>query len=183
VKSHIIVAVALIAALGMPVRAQEKAAIPSTTLRVQMVLSRFQGEKKISSLPFTLTINADDRNRNSGRGTLRLGTQVPVTTMVRQNNDSNAPMVPTVQYKDVGTNIDCGITAIEDGRFKLDVTIEDSSVDTTPGTGSSAHPTFRSFRTNDTMLLRDGQSAQYSTATDKVSGDVWKVDVTLTVVK
>ena len=33
------------------------------------------------------------------------------------------------------------------------------------------------------MLLRDGQSAQYSTATDKVNGEVWKVDVTMNVVK
>jgi hypothetical protein len=33
------------------------------------------------------------------------------------------------------------------------------------------------------MLLRDGQTAQSSTGTDKVNADVWKVDVTLTVVK
>jgi hypothetical protein len=32
-------------------------------------------------------------------------------------------------------------------------------------------------------MLKDGQTAQFTTATDKVSGDVIKVDVTLTVVK
>lgn len=188
-KSHIAVAAVLIAMLGTPGRAQEqKPATPPpapATLKVQVVLARYQGEKKVSSLPYTLTVNTDERNRYTGRASVRVGTQVPITTMVRQNNDANAPMVPTVQYRDVGTSIDCAITAIEDNsRFKLDLTIEDSSIDTAPGSGaSSAHPAFKSFRTSDTLLLRDGGTSQYSTATDKVSGEVWKVDVTLTVVK
>ena len=33
------------------------------------------------------------------------------------------------------------------------------------------------------MLIKDGQTLQFSSATDKLSGDVVKVDVTLTVVK
>jgi hypothetical protein len=32
-------------------------------------------------------------------------------------------------------------------------------------------------------MLRDGQSTQYTAATDPVSGEVLKIDVTLTVVK
>jgi len=187
VKSHIAIAAALIVALWTPVRAQEQKA-PTTpnavapiSIKVQVVLARYQGEKKIASLPYTLTVNMDDRNRNQGRASLRLGTQVPITTMSRQNGDSNAPFVPTVQYRDVGTSIDCVATALDDGRFKLDLTVDDSSVEA--GTANTAHPAFRSFRTNDTVLLRDGQSSQYSTATDKVNGDVWKVDVTLMVIK
>jgi hypothetical protein len=184
------VAAAMIVALGLPARAQDQkppttpSAVAPVSIRVQVVLSRYQGEKKVSSLPYTITVNMDDRNRNNGQANLRLGTQVPITAMSRQSGDSNAPMVPTVQYRDVGTNIDCIATALDDGRFKLNLTVEDSSVETGPGsTDNAAHPAFRSFRTSDTVLLRDGQSAQYSTATDRVSGDVWKVDVTLNVVK
>jgi Flp pilus assembly secretin CpaC len=106
--------------------------------------------------------------------------------MARQSNDANAPLVPTVQYRDVGTSIDCIATVLDDGRFKLNLTVEDSSLEAganSGGTSTSTHPAFRSFRTSDTVLLRDGQSAQYSTATDRVTGDVWKVDVTLTVIK
>ena len=33
------------------------------------------------------------------------------------------------------------------------------------------------------MMLKDGQTAQFTTVTDKVSGEIVKVDVTLTVVK
>lgn len=186
-KSLIAGAAVLIAALVTPVHAQEQAtSTATTTLKVGLVVSRYQGEKKISSLPYTLTINVPDASvRNpAGRANLRLGTQVPITTMSRQSNDANAPLVPTVSYKDVGTNIDVLVTAFDGGRFKLDVTLEDSSIDIAPASGAnSTHPAFRSFRTNNTLMLRDGQSSQFSTATDKVSGDVWKVDVTLSVVK
>jgi len=185
VKRYIAVVAVLMMALVTPGRAQEQRPAPPattwTSIRVQVVLSRFQGEKKISSLPYTLTVNSDSR---SGRGiaSLRLGTQVPITTMSRPGGgDDKAALVPTVQYRDVGTNVDCYVTALDDGRFRLDLTVEDSSVEA--GTATSAHPTFKSFRTSDQLLLRDGQSAQYSTATDKINGDVWKVDVTLTVVK
>jgi len=186
-KNRIAVVVMLIA-LAAPAWAQDQRpalpAIASSTLKVQLVLSRFQGEKKVSSLPYTMMVHADDRNRNSGRATLRLGTQVPITTMSRQGSDPNAPLVPSVQYRDVGTSIDCTVTALEEGKYKVDISMEDSSIDNATGSGANAaHPAFRSFRTNDAVTLRDGQSAQSFTATDKMTGDVWKVDVTLNVVK
>jgi Bacterial type II and III secretion system protein len=190
VKRHFAIVALLLMALVTPGRAQEQkppttpGAVAPVAVRVQVVLSRYQGEKKISSLPYTLTVNMDDRNRNSGQASLRLGTQVPITTMSRSGSDSNAPLVPSVQYRDVGTSIDCIATSLDDGRFKLQLIVEDSSVETGPGSGSNTtHPAFRSFRTSDTVLLRDGQSAEYSTATDRVSGDVWKVNVALNVVK
>jgi type II/III secretion system protein len=178
----------MLIALAAPAWAQDQrptvAPIPGSTIKVQLVVSRFQGEKKVSSLPYNMMVHVDERNRNTGRATLRLGTQVPITTMVKQGNDANAQMVPSVQYRDVGTSIDLTATAIDEGRFKLDISVEDSSVDAGPASGANAsHPAFRSFRTSDAITLRDGQSAQSFTATDKVSGDVWKVDVTLTVVK
>ena len=181
---------AVLMALVAPGWAQEQKPAPASpapasySLKVQILLSRYQADKKVSSLPYTLMVTTDERNRNVGRGTMRLGTQVPITTMARQSNEPSAPLVPTVQYRDVGTNIDCIVTALEDGRFKVDLTVEDSSIDTAPSGGSAnPHPSFRSFRATDSMLLRDGQTAQSSTGTDKVSADVWKVDVTLTVVK
>jgi type II secretory pathway component GspD/PulD (secretin) len=194
VTRHLAVAAALIAALVIPAHAQDptdvrtlsaqKPAGPSSaTLKVQVVLSRYQGDKKISSLPYTLTVNTNESRANTGNANLRIGTQVPITTMARQGSDKDAQLVPTVNYRDVGTNMDCTVTALDDGRFRVNLTVDDSSIDTSTGTQASGHPAFRSFRAADTMLLRDGATAQFSSATDKVSGDVWKVDVTLTVVK
>jgi len=185
VKTVAAITAVLLVAIAMPIVAQDqKPAVPApnATMKVQLVLSRYQGEKKISSLPYTLTVSTDERRSNTGRAGLRLGAQVPITTMVREGSDEKARLVPSVQYRDVGTNIDCLVNALDDGRFRLELTIEDSSVDTSPATNTT-HPAFKSFRTNDQMILRDGQSAQYSTATDKLSGEVWKVDVTVNVVK
>jgi hypothetical protein len=44
-------------------------------------------------------------------------------------------------------------------------------------------PWLQSFRSSQTLILKDCQTTQYTTATDKVSGEVVKIDVTLTVVK
>jgi predicted small secreted protein len=44
-------------------------------------------------------------------------------------------------------------------------------------------PAFRSFKGVNTVLLKDGQTRQYTVATDRVTGEVLKVDVTLKVLK
>ena len=74
---------------------------------------------------------------------------------------------------------------MEDGRFDLRLNIDDSSVYQSPSTvpGGNQMPAFRSFRSRNTLLLRDGQSREYTAATDRVSGEVVKISVTLKVVK
>jgi hypothetical protein len=74
------------------------------------------------------------------------------------------------------------------GVFQLTVTVSDSSValDTQkrPATGVVPDiPSFRSFNSSFTALLRDGQTVQYTSATDPVTGEVMKIDVTLNVMK
>jgi hypothetical protein len=176
------------------VRSQEKPApaapkpaavapAPAIPLKVQVLVSRFQGEKKLSSLPYTLSVNA------GSRATLRMGAKVPVNMMMTANMPKDFPQGGPIQYQDVGTSIDCYVsTAQDDGRYRLEITIDDSSVygdapnpaDNKPAPGN---PSFRSFRASDSMALRDGQTSQFTTATDKVSGEIVKVDVTLNVVR
>ncbi len=66
------------------------------------------------------------------------------------------------------------------------MTIEDTSVYPStadmPGTVGGA-PTLRTFRASNELLLRDGQTMEFMAATDKVSGEVIKAEVTLTVLK
>jgi hypothetical protein len=177
------------------VRTQAKpapAATGVTPLKVQVVISRNQGEKKVSSLPYTLSMNAssDVHTFGPGHASLRMGARIPIMMMATPSVDGK-PLkdIPTggpIQYQDVGTNIDCTVMPLEDGRFKLDITVDDSSVypedQATPG-GSKGNPSFRSFRASDQMVLKDGATAQFTAATDKVSGEIVRVDVTLTVVK
>ena len=160
---------------------------PTVPLRVQIVISRYQGEKKISSMPYTLSVNAGANGTN--RASIRMGAQVPVMMMMMAAPVVEGQKVPTagpIQYKDVGTNIDCDAQAIEDGRFRIQVNVDDSSVypdDQKRDLVTSGSPSFRSFRATDSMMLRDGATSQFTAAVDKVSGETVKIDVTLTVVK
>jgi hypothetical protein len=143
-----------------------------TPLKVQLVVSRYMGEKKISSLPYVLWVTANDRKITN----LRMGVEVPL------------PSGGNLHYRNVGTNIDCSATSVE-GAFNLSVTLSDSSIhldrkqsgQSSPGVSDA--PAFRTFTSNFSILLRDGQTAQYTSATDPVSGEVMRVDVTLNVLK
>ena len=149
----------------------------SQALKVQIVLARYQGEKKISSMPYTLSVLA-------GRpANLRMGTRVPVMMVTATTTPKEVPQVGPIQYQDVGTNIDCTVTALEDGRYALTLTIDDSSVYPEEQSASHGNPSFRSFRASNAMVLRGGETAQFTAATDKVTGETVKVDVTLTVMK
>jgi hypothetical protein len=185
------------------VRTQEKAA-PSpaaggvTPLKVQVVISRYQGDKKLSSMPYSLSVTGGgggvDRAMAGaafvGRANLRMGAKVPIAMMAQPSVDgkpvTGIPTAGPIQYQDVGTNIDCMVWSAEDGRFRVEITIDDSSIypdeKDTPGVVRGS-PSFRSFRASDSMILKDGGTAQFTTATDKVSGEIVKVDVTITVVK
>ena len=101
--------------------------------------------------------------------------------------DGKAPAPMSYSYQDLGTNIDCYVFSPVDGQFRVEITIDDSSIYDDSSTSASKTvpgvPSFRSFRASDSMVLKDGGTAQFTTATDKVSGEIVKVDVTLTVVK
>ena len=161
--------------------APKAATAPSAVipLKVQIVIARYQGEKRITSMPYTLTVNA------GGHSNLRMGAKIPVVMIMTSQINKDAPVPGPIQYQDVGTNIDCFSTLMEDGRIQLSITIDDSSVypDEQNQGGAKGNPSFRSFRANNSMVLRNGETGQFTTATDKVTGETVKVDVTLTVLK
>ena len=109
-----------------------------------------------------------------------------VAPATAQRYDPNYPVCLQRWGQGGGTNIDCSVTTTDDGRFRVGISIEDSSViPETPDTSASAAkgaPSFRTFRSNTSLLLKDGQTTQFTAATDKVTGEMVRVDVTLTVV-
>ena len=155
-------------------------------LRVQVVLSRYQGEKKISSMPYTLSVIT-----NAGKTSTRMGVDVPIpqnvfTPQPAEGKISSAP-VTSYNYRSVGTNIDCSAGLSEDGLFRLELAVQDSSVmllDKELGSMPKINaPSVRHFQSSFSVLLRDGQTAQHMAATDPVSGEVLRIDVTVNVVK
>ena len=155
------------------------------SLKVEVTVGRYQGEKRISNVPYTLAVSTGGQ-RNMAH--LRMTAQIPVvSTSYTAATPGGAGVNPltSYQYKDVGTQIDCSATVGETGRYLLAITIDDSSVypEGEPAKSPTGAPSFRSFRSSETVVLRDGQSTQFVAATDKITGETVKVDVRLTVMK
>lgn len=153
-------------------RAQERELVP---LRVQIVVSTYDGQELISSLPYALSVTA-----NAGPAQIRMGAEVPIASV-------QGPGVPTVNYRNVGTNIDCAALSRDDDVFQLNVTIEDTAARIDDrATPEQLRPTaafgvFRNFRSSNQLMLRDGETQQFTAAADRVTGEVVRVDVTLSV--
>ena len=150
------------------------------------MIARYQGEraeKRVGSLPFTLRVNTHDRSTS-----VRMSSEVPVSTTVvakeAGSKEGGAP-VTSYQLRNIGTNIDCSAEVIEGGRYLLQLTMSDSQIFNSPGQGSSlGRPlSVQSFTSTLGLIIRDGETIQHTTATDKSTGETVKVEVTLNVVK
>ena len=182
-------AVASLVFLGVTPTGAQESALKVTPLRIQVVLARYDGEKKLSSMPYTLWVNATLRDRESPVS-LRMGVQVPVVSRGKDN-------VPEVTYRNVGTNIDSWASLAPDSRFAVQLSVEQTSIygddreKRQPGaaatgalqTSFSGQPVFRSFSSSFKVMLKDGETTQYVAATDPVNGEVLKIDVTLSIIK
>jgi hypothetical protein len=171
----------LLLAISRPGVAEETAtASPATPLRIQVTISRFEGERKVAAMPYSLLVNAGDRDN---RVALRIGVAVPIVNVGKDGQ--------TVTVHDIGTNMDCSATPADAGRFRITLALNYSSVyesdqrhlqATPPRAGDSAQ-LVRSFTSSFSLLLRNGETGQSLAVTDPVTGEVMKVDVSLTVLK
>jgi hypothetical protein len=163
-----------------PAAAQPREA--GVPLKVSVVISRFRGEKRIGSLTYVLGLVT-----NGPRTTLRMGSDVPIVQNVI--SPAGAVRQQSYSYRSIGTNIDCQASTASNGLYRLQVTVADSSVHLDPAdkaavpARASDVPMFRTFNSSFSILLRDGQTTEYTSATDPVTGEVMKIEVGLSVLK
>lgn len=163
--------------------AEEKAEPRAVTpLRVNMVIAKQLGEKKVSNLAYAFPCNANDR-----KVTMKMGVEVPVP--VRKGEGVE------FQYRNVGANIECESSPLPDGRFALRLAVELSSLYSPAGAPTSAvdrrrmedqsssPPAFRTSMSMFSLALRDGQTAQSVSGTEPTTGEIVTFDVTLMVAK
>ncbi len=197
-KNQRILAIALLALFAPTgLKGQEKqntgnaAAKSPIAFRVQVMLTELDGAKKISSMPYTIpfaTLYPEERTVSS----IRVGVRVPVASTNSKTGENS------IQYIDIGTNIDARIRNADPDRYILDLTVERSSLyirqdnregkaegrEWAPGDPAPGHePLIHEFRGNVMLLLRDGQTGEATVATDPLTGHTMKVELTLNVVK
>lgn len=153
---------------------------PPVMLKVQVTVSRYNGANKLSSQPYVLTMAPGES------GSIRFGTEVPVPAAYTNPNSTTGNNNPQPSYtlQQVGTQIDAMATLQPDGRYKLRLTVTERTVVPNAqaaelGSRVSTVPSFRNMVFGSTVSLGDGQTSQFSSATDKATGEVFKVDVSL----
>jgi len=182
--SHLSVAILMLATAGASQEKGDAERLPKvvTPLKVQLVVTKQLGDKKISSLSYLFPCSTTNREP-----TLRMAVEVPVP--VRKADKVE------FQYRSVGTSINCSASALPEGRFNLQLALEQSSLyGASARAGSPAveqtlesrveSPTlFRTVNSIFAVVLRDGQTTQALAGTDPLTGEIVTVDVTLTVAK
>jgi hypothetical protein len=161
--------------------AMETRQTETTPLKISVTFTEFEGDKKVKSLPYAMVVVADGRPPKS---VVKMGSRVPVYT----GKESG------MQYLDVGTNIDCQASRTKENKFDIRLNLERSWVEgnvavaVDPGaplqsSGQFPEPILRQFKSELSLTLRDSQTVESSFATDPLSGRVFKVEVTLNILK
>lgn len=161
--------------------------IPSA-LMVDVTVARYLGEKRLSGTPYAMSVLPGERS------SLRMGGDVPVPTTTftpAQKEGEKASVGTSYSYRSIGTNMDVMCSKVEGTgaarQYRITVTIDENSIypdNVVPvGARATGAPAFRSFKSTNTFSLRDGQSVEYTAATDRVSGEVYRVTVKMTVIK
>lgn len=186
-----IVALAAVLSLApsLPVRSasaqqritSDKSAPP---VQLQVVINKFRDDKRVSTMPYTLS--ARQQGDRGGLGAmLRVGAQVPVAS-------PSSDKTPTVSYRDVGTRIDVQVDGLDDGRFEVTLTVQESAVylpePGSPGgsiaiRNSTGAPVLRNYTSTNTLIVKEGQTSQFTAATDPLTGEIIRVELTLTAIK
>src|ERR1051325_486015 len=150
---------------------------------VDVTISRHLNEKTLSSTPYTVSVVPGIRSQ------LRMGGEVPVpsTTFTPVKEGEKPAQLTSFNYRSVGTSIDIAGEAVVNSQWRLTLSIDDSSIYPAdlapPSSKTTGAPAFRSFKSSNAVTLRDGQSLDYTMATDRLTGEVYRVSVKLTVVK
>jgi hypothetical protein len=183
----LLLAVAFVRAQAQTKSSNDQSAVqPLSHLRVDLVLTEYNGDKKIGSLPYALYVGAPDREHGPGAPSafLRMGVRVPIATGPTTGANTQ------YQYENIGTNIDVDATSLGDHLYRLQCTVERTAVSSPNEAVKLAVqqtlptlPILSNFNSRFELSLHDGESGEAMSATDPSNGHVMKVDVTIHVLK
>ena len=173
ILKHLLLAIPVVILFSTMAQAQQEKG-EKIPVKVQIVISKYDGDKKTSSLPYTMFVTA-----NGDRAQINSGANVPITGSTG-----------TVTYTNLGTSLDCTVTT-EGGRYKVTLSINDQFLvvpkPTAPAPGVAPRPsdaqTFGRFSYQNGVNVKEGETKQIISAADRNTGEVVKVDVTLSLDK
>jgi hypothetical protein len=161
-------------------KAEERVKVP-IPIKVQIVFTEYDGDKKFSTMPYAFTVITDEKLGGNYSTSLRTGIRVPIETEGKEQKTT---------YMDIGSNIDCGIRTDDEGRFHLYLIFDRSALypnKSAEGERLVANPgglpVVRQFRTSENLILKDGQTSESLLSTDPLNGHTLRVSVTINLQK
>jgi hypothetical protein len=152
---------------------------PATTIKLHVVLARFEGEKKLSSFPYTLSLVPGQS------GSIRAGAEVPVptTSFTPASSGDKAAATPAYTMQQVGSQVDATVTPTADGKFNLKLNVTDRSIGSAQSTQGRVPnvPSFKNMVSNSQAIISNGETIQFTASSDPASNETFRIDVTLTV--
>jgi len=157
--------------------AQEK----PTVYRLEYTITEMDGAKKLSSRSYTIQV--EDRKR----GTMRVGTRVPVPTGSFQSGAAGAggAAEPNIQYNymDVGVNLDATPSTIDATSIRLDTSVDINSLVSPDSASSRRPPVTRSCRDQASTIIPLDKPVILTTQDDPSYNTSLQVQVTARIVK
>ena len=145
------------------------------TLKVTVVIARYSGAKKIGNLPFVLLLTPTDE-----RTSVQLSSSVPIPDSIAKDG------AQSFHYQNVGTSITASSgKELAPGQYMVSLTINDSQVlsDAVATEATKGLTRTQNFTSSVRLPMRDTQTVTFDAATDKLTGDLVRVEVTLNVLK
>jgi len=152
---------------------QEAEKAPGRRLNVRFEERRQHGNSETASRSCTLSLHAD-----AGGARFFVGAQVLITV-----NESEAL---TRLFKNAGVTAEVTATTLPDGRYRLDARFEESSPlargeDAGPAPPAE-NPILRVVKSESAVTLREGETVPFASAVDPVTGEIVRIDLTVTAV-
>ena len=164
------------------------------SLKVQVVFTEYEGDKKLKSLPYSFLVTTRTRDEHP-EAKIRVGSRVPVYVGGGPGGSQTMPS-QSYTYLDVGTNIDSWAEGVGPGQYRVHLYLERSwvegnvsvPIEKAGATQNVSPPEFsqpivRQYKAELTPILKDGQTLETSLATDPLSGRVVKLEVSISVLK
>jgi hypothetical protein len=131
----------------------------------------------VSRLPYSLLVPVGTSQQ---RTSLRVGVDLPGEPSTMTSKEGVTTTRRDTRF--VGTSIDSSASLSGEGRYRLYLSIQDSSV--LPADRKEfAAPVIRNFSTSNVLYVREGQPLTFSVGTDPISGETLRAEVTITAVK
>jgi hypothetical protein len=142
--------------------------------RLDYTIKEMEDGKVVNTRTYSLSMQSTEE-RGRGMGEVKTGSRVPINTQMNKDGASS------IQYLDVGINIQAQLYVMENSNLLLIGNVEISTLASgTESVGAGGAPIIRQIRSNTTSEVIAGKTNQIAALDDPISKHRFVIEVTPT---